>query len=823
MLSKEIRINEDNSRLVYFDGRDKIDNVDEPDDEIFRRRIQRTRNFSQIFNGAEYKDSGILPLNCRYNNRVSKIHNIIITEDQPRIRTLFFDLDFERMIEQLSITGKLEEYGYKDFLEKNKRPYKLRISLPYVVYIFNIIDNMIGNVQVFFRLSPISSIFDYLLIPNLCNISNNYGVCIGNNNVNKKLSIPDKINNYIDLFWSTPFNNDYNEHCLKYKYVSEVSNFLTWSYHTKQNPMFIFNVPWLKTKDNIQQRINSFVDNYDNSSGGTDNLYYKILSVFEDTRTEYKKEEEIFKNSGDSLHFDTKLVSVGDMFKFKNGSNVYIKEFAYHNGNDKKYVEIEFENEKSSWYKITKKFGDFILNQLTESEHILESTIKADGTIVKVGDILCFKNGTFKKVDKIRIAIDNNIEILAGENYYLAKNLEASVFDGTDIEFSGVKVTKGETYSLYPKEFAFSNFVQRNITFKQCITPSNSMYLDFERGEESYRFKLTDQQYYQIVKEEELEKLPAVYRIDSRLINTYDGYIDKDGIIILDYNRYDRITKDDLIKNCLIENSLIIKGKDLDINFSINDKVVIADWKIPVNMLKIKTITNFIVDGNYLFIEVTDSNENKELIPYIDIRDNIINIGDVRKISTSYENVRSGMKIRANVKGITNFPKKDTNIIIGFITDTGEDQPLVLCSNCCTLWVEDLINNFTIIPKSSKAWTKSNHAPIDISKIKPQVGDLFICNRSSPQVNIISCNKYFNKLRSPVRSITSYRSTYLDCYTYHNNDFNYFSGILNPRKATSSPNGRICNGIPNFHNVIKPLVDNFSNSYLRFDIGGNDV
>ncbi|GAG50970.1 unnamed protein product, partial [marine sediment metagenome] len=101
-----------------------------------------------------------------------------------------------------------------------------------------------------------------------------------------------------------------------------------------------------------------------------------------------------------------------------------------------------------------------------------------------------------------------------------------------------------------------------------------------------------------------------------------------------------------------------------------------------------------------------------------------IKVGSVRKITNIFGDLAAGMKIVAAEPGISMFPKKDINIIVGFLYDTGGPEPLVLCSNACTLWYSDVVEKFKVIPMSDEDWKEMQHAPINPSKMRFQAGDI---------------------------------------------------------------------------------------------------
>jgi len=166
----------------------------------------------------------------------------------------------------------------------------------------------------------------------------------------------------------------------------------------------------------------------------------------------------------------------------------------------------------------------------------------------------------------------------------------------------------------------------------------------------------------------------------------------------------------------------------MDIEFSIGDKVVIADWENPINMLSVKVIQGFkFVEGvGDVAVITADKHGNLHQTPFIDIQNGAVYVGRIRKIVNEFGKLKAGTKITSKIAGIPHFPKKDTNIIIGFITDTDGTEPLVLCSNCCTLWYSDVVENFSKITMKAKKWATTPHAAIDVSKIKYQPGDIIV-------------------------------------------------------------------------------------------------
>jgi hypothetical protein len=247
------------------------------------------------------------------------------------------------------------------------------------------------------------------------------------------------------------------------------------------------------------------------------------------------------------------------------------------------------------------------------------------------------------------------------------------------------------------------------------------------------------------------------------------------------------------------------------IDFKIGDKVVYADWDEPMNMLKVRQITSFVVDNESLNIKIilTDKSGNHTPIEYIKYDNShegtLVQTGKLRHITNAFQGIVAGSKIRAKEGYIPHFPKKDINIIIGFINDTGDyNNPLVLCSNCCTLWFSDLLEKFDIIPMSDPKWKTLQHASIDISKIKPQPGDIVTCDLSFMDARFgwVVCKDYNKCLR--IANINSLR-TYLDLHTLDTYLASRlkFNGIINPRvKWSIINNGTYKSGWPLMNGMI---------------------
>jgi hypothetical protein len=178
-------------------------------------------------------------------------------------------------------------------------------------------------------------------------------------------------------------------------------------------------------------------------------------------------------------------------------------------------------------------------------------------------------------------------------------------------------------------------------------------------------------------------------------------------------------------------------------------------------------------------------------------------VGAVRHVKTKYKTLQTGMKIKAKVDDIQNFPKTDVNIIIGFITDTGCDEPLVLCSNGLTLWAEDVIANFTKMRMGTKTWQKTQHVPLDMNKIKIQPGDVFEIT-GGPYKSDYDYMYFQNKLGdSRCASLGSVLNLAHDYFVFDETFKSYAlpHGILPPRMSEKELIVDLQPGLPNFRGM----------------------
>ena len=828
MFNDEVIINSKYARLVKSRYRN-LEASDTNPDEIYKESEEisvsnmLTTNdfFDKINKNNLYKQ--ILPRNCRYMD-VNSRGTVVVIEEDPCIRTVSLNLDLKMELKKLQITGKLEEYGFSNLLDQDP-PYTLSLSFPYIVYIFFIRRNGRGGTQlhteIFYRLSPLTSLGDYLLSTNLLNVNDTNIICLNESNFNTN-NIEEICNKCINSFWFKRFNHEYNAKYQLYKDHPLVGDPFTWAYYSAKDPTFVFGMDWIKTKYNLREEIYRFY--YDNL--GDENINIKFDSVM-DPFKQYPVNQSMYEVSEScfSVCLDTGyILSVGDEITYED-KKYYVYSFIYEN--DYKYVKkIKLEDPETSEITEVDFNEDYFLNKMRKEKEKLKS-IDVNGTIIHINDIVKLDPAThmldgYFKVEKIRLSRDGNYEVKIGQYMYLAKNLKIlDKFDTENIVIDGFKLEKEKEYNLLHRldpKFRLYELVKNYIYERIQIRSST---LDIIFTDKNYRAKYSidlsiedkNSRNVQISNIEEFSDVSCFslgtdllfgnYKLDlSNKIIVQEGSNSSKSDNKSNEEKFKEITDKILINN----DELHIPGLFHDINFKIGDLVVVSDWITPQNMLKIRRIKGFEVDNESFSINmiITGNEENSILkVPYIKIgkdseskikRTGRILLGKVRKVSLEYNGIKAGSKIRAKVAKIPGFPKKDSNQIIAFLTDTGTPHPMILCSNYLTLWANNrTLEKFDIINQDSTKWSKLkiNDNP-DINKIKSQIGDLYLHNGFvyylNTQTELLGLN-----IEYAYRGLLNYR---LNKWAPTPERFGY----LEPRMSNDDYRQAGLNyGIPNFH------------------------
>lgn len=889
--------------------------AESPAPTLRKRVITTSRFISSLTSNLGISKSSIYPKNCRYIEQDLQGSTIIVLEDEPQIRTVSVNSNFDAVLTQLKTTGKLKEYGLERFKEEYPEPpYYFNLSFPYIIYIIKLND-MLEHLamMVFYRTSPLTSLSDYLYICNLPNISNNQKVCLGKAAVadSQNRNLANICNTLLDRFWSNSFNRDYihNHQLYSEQNIQYVEDFLTWSYYSSKDPMFIYDVKWIPNEDeNLSSVIYSLKRGKDDSPNetetetptNTNRIFRKMVSVFSVAEENVgeavvsKRElvddicESILLNSSDGNSVVS--LTVGDELNFE-GRAQYIFSFMGVSGNFPHLITFEDEEGKLSIVNIEEdeKIRDDFVSQMRARDKIFEN-IEINGIPIKVGDVIKFRypftsNETdskcyCSKVSRFRKGRDGKIETLLGKYYYLLENVEFENI-GSTIQFSNNTFTIGNIYKLavFPSDTVPAGHIVNAVFASFKWNEEGKLELTYtSEGGHNYTFTEGRDDHYVVMDNDDLPLENPVVRINfacrtsnNSMMNYkiikdvgcfaknfkvkkdktyYNSDIAKQNILRGDSLWEIEVMLDDSTQEVrhifhLSGNitSIFIPSFDINLEFSIGDDIVIADWANVENMIKIWKITKFNLIEEILYVFAIDDNGNEIKFPFIFFETGKINVGYMRHASRIYNNIPIGTLIKANKSGISNFPKKDVVKISAFITDTGRDVPLILCSNLCTIWgTVDNLGMFDAFSINSPMWKKNilKVAAPDPSSIKYQLEDLCVLHKLDhcTKYGFPVVKSYSNRTYGPVLyCYEDFGIKYTHWSRWNKEELNRVNnngsryGILSPRisQALQQDMPR-ASGFHNFHNWYTKsnnstvIISDFSfGNYVKEKFGENSL
>ena len=767
MQMDEVRLNQEYASHLVSEFKEGSEGDSKP---IIKKRIIRTGQLieklkSNVTVQHEYKVDHLFPPNCRYYEQYNAGF-VIVIEEPPAFRTIAVDKDMSNEIESLKSLGKLQEYGYENWANENsRRPYMFNLAIPYSVFFlaFNHKYEVLGG-SFFFRSAAISGFNDPLCKAPFLNINENQSVCFGDSIYKgPKKSIFSDTQHAVGSFWSASFNPDYIYNYVLYQNVAGLCDYLTWEYYSHKDPMFVYTADWIKYDKNVGDMIDrarGWVLRNDESYREAFN-YNTLASLFNAQKEMGMAEvpgigvsEPLIYDVCQYMYIGGTPVYIGDSFQNNKGETLYVDSFlGFRQMSNPSYINLQREDGKMLRMTLTSDFRVWLEKKILETRFESEVTL-SNGLVVKTGDIIEMKNmygnTIYRKVKYLRKSQDGSIEGRLGSEFYIMESMDetTTVLDIRNPEYMGIKLNQDTEYFILKNagNSRGPNMSVRFCKFKEITTGSRgNLVMNFEetRGRNSgseYKLNYSEDSGQNVFKTGNIRELPPVFRIGRKLMYSRsarrgengefgigEAYVIPEQGVALPQNTTLRSAPYRMIEGSLLDdNTLKVAGWDLDIEFSIGDKVVLANWYDPIDMLTVKHIEGFAEDRTTGSIRVllVDKNNKSTTYQYIDGRNAIINIGTMRKITNKWEDLSAGTKIKSRIAGFSMFPKKDCNIIIGFLYDTGGPEPLVLCSNACTLWYSDVVEYFSKTPVSDPKWKDMVHAPINPGKMRVQSGDI---------------------------------------------------------------------------------------------------
>ena len=841
-LSNEIRINDSYSQLGLASG-------DHSDKKVETTLITNKKKIltPDFMNRLTYQVDGtlsMLPPNCRYFEETSR-GPLVVIEEPPLLRTITARTAIASKLGKLKKDGKLTEYGADKYVNKPK-PHKFTLAFPYVVFFF-LFNKNFDYIKsfIFLRTKQLSGFSDILFYMPLLNINSSQDICYGSAVHHKTGSLFAAVQNSIMTWWGAEFNHDYDSNYRRYLQTPILNNYLEWQYQSSINPMFVFNADWIQYNLNVGQVLNKIKEQSATSSkknltySDMVNLFTRSSKSEKTSRTPRGNEEYLYYDICQSIFLDQHIyLAVGDPIKTKDGGYAFIYSFlGFRDGGDVKYIQLE-KNGKLFFMKYTNRCREFILDQIKNERFGQQVTLK-NGVVVKPKDILVIKSGSrdiYKKVEYIRKITgydgEATYDIKSGPCYYLVDNLEAEKFDIKKPTIDGIPISMKKKY-LCIKDSDTSSALAPAFKGKfegMDISSGNRLVANFRACNTgintTYSFQLASvKKLPRIMDFKNVKKLPGMFRCGRKMFILKDtrGNPAKDGVwahngcvFYENYFMLEHLRKKSL-ESLIKDDKFFLAGPDFDTEFSIGDRVVVANWEKPIEVLNVKTIQGFKCnkdDGQLHFIlQSNDGKISEEL--YVSTPRQLVKTGYIRKVTNKFEKLSVGTKIIAKKAGISNFPKKDVNIIVAIIID-GPFEPLILCSNGCTLWYSTVMKDFQKITMKSKKWKNLTHVPLDISKIKFQAGD--IINGRSEFKNY---QGYILHDPSTTRYLKTLSLSYYTGYPDAGRFDKYFMAdaifecIPNPRISPSEQTELgVVEGYVDFHGGIIPCMHN--RSLLKF-------
>ena len=452
-----------------------------------------------------------------------------------------------------------------------------------------------------------------------------------------------------------------------------------------------------------------------------------------------------------------------------------------------------------------------------------------------------YDHDIYRKVNYIRKTVNGYTEARFGSEFYVVENLpkDIRVLDIDQLTYLDIKLEKEKEYFISSQlnipKVPFLSIIKAKY---DDITTSSSNNLQFkftynddsrhESREIKINFSNASEEDRRIFEVEKTRKLSTVFRFGRKLLvlESIHGLVEPSthpsmGVFIPPDHHIRKAEIQEFSSELVKDDQFKVESWDLDIDFKIGDKVVVSDWYNPMNMLVVKQIEDFKENketGDIYFI-LKDKEGNLSEVRYVIGHKSSVKAGLVRKITNRWEGLDAGTKIVAKEAGISMFPKKDTNIIIGFLYDTGGPEPLVLCSNGCTLWYSDVMSKFELITINNKKWKNLKCAPIASlvkekgrPKIRFQAGDLL--TRSNYSFGFLLHKSVAGNLRAyNLSTYEDYRRTYI-----LNRSFMYdiqMDCFPNPRlTARQESELGFFPGFPNYHGMFTLTTNKHTNSFF---------
>lgn len=594
--------------------------------------IERITSYKNFIDTSLYFPPIILPENCKYHAK-TKSSDIYIIEVPPSKKSMKMGLSLYNHEKIILANSGCEFYNNSN---TTKEFLNTLLYLPYVIFVVEIYNGLYDNddeynhnfsLSVFFRLNPLKSINDTLIITPFPNVYNDGKVCLGDS-VGENLNYEEEgsvlVNKIVSLFWESSFNLEVSSNYSKYESeIESVQNFLKWSYISKENPLSIFKYKWIyynKTLRNILEDFGVFdYENIINEYSLRDNDYSNYIESLNEVYIE---------NNNKSL-----VISKDSIIRLgKSNYNILSIDSQYLNlicENDKTLCKVDYKNDRPLVSKI-------IQQNSTKSNQISKISIGKDISIKKGDTILVKVYNTefesafvyqYKKIKKILKNFMGLTEILFSD--YTSLVVSDNIVNSIELDNSNDKDNILELLFL-ANDFVYCNKrSDKKVNYLNLI-PNYDEAEDYEVTTGKKMVFLYSDLINNGYKECKIVRSKYSANVIIKSLGTkilYNDSIDEKIIIYEDSKKYNNYALSDILcEDGSLQIELSTKTK-IDTNFKIGDKIIGINIEFTGQYnVVIGTIKNFSIrykDKTVSICATIVDNNNIEYSVFI-VRDNLI-------------------------------------------------------------------------------------------------------------------------------------------------------------------------------------------------------
>ena len=159
---------------------------------------------------------------------------LVVVEQKPQIRSVLFSGNF---VGHYGGLGKVEDRPDDRF----------KLAFPYTLFVLYFCEGRFKSLYFLYRTQPLGSIEDSVFTPNLPNMAEHGGVCLGSIKGIPDTGLAEQAEAVIAHFWNSQFNTDIPQNFVNIAHRErKLATLKRWEENTEKDPMFILSVEWRK-------------------------------------------------------------------------------------------------------------------------------------------------------------------------------------------------------------------------------------------------------------------------------------------------------------------------------------------------------------------------------------------------------------------------------------------------------------------------------------------------------------------------------------------------------------------------------------------------